>query len=211
MKLTLLSGEDRPYTLSFLYRREQLWQVKQSGQDPLYCIQKHDEHRYDLLISINFWVTGKIKVMARYVKTKLTIWHESLDKMRIYKNGYTTGFPVLRTDTSYGRKQQRFNTFCFKSFAAERTPDPEKAKGFVQRIVEVNCFAGNPPCDISELVNPAGDQENQNLRDELLEFRNILLIYKLVHFHEPISDIKDLNIKNREKAAIQTPDTAFPK
>ena len=88
---------------------------------------------------------------------------ESPDKMRINKNGYTTGFPVLRTDTSFGRKQQRFNTFCFKAFAAERTPDPEKAKGFIQRIVEINCFAGNPPCDISEVVNPAGDQENQKL------------------------------------------------
>ena len=72
---------------------------------------------------------------------------ESPDKMRINKNGYTTGFPVLRTGTSFGRKQQRFNTFCFKAFAAERTPDPEKAKGFIQRIVEINCFAGNPPCD----------------------------------------------------------------
>ena len=121
------------------------------------------------------------------------------DKMRIYKNGYTKGVPVLRTDTSFGRKQQRFNTFCFKAFAAERTPDPEKAKGFIQRIVEINCFAGNPPCDISEVVNPAGDQENQKLLDELLEFRNTLLIYKLLHFHEPIPDIKDLNIKNREK------------
>jgi hypothetical protein len=124
---------------------------------------------------------------------------ESPDKMRINKNGYTKGFPVLRTDTSFGRKQQRFNTFCFKAFAAERTPDPEKAKGFIQRIVEINCFAGNPPCDISEVVNPAGDQENQRLLDELLEFRNTLLIYKLLHFHEPIPDIKDLNIKNREK------------
>jgi hypothetical protein len=124
---------------------------------------------------------------------------ENPDKMRINKNGYTTGIPVLRTDTSFGRKQQRFNTFCFKAFAAERTPDPEKAKGFIQRIVEINCFAGNPPCDISEVVNPAGDQENQKLLDELLEFRNTLLIYKLLHFHEPIPDIKDLNIKNREK------------
>jgi hypothetical protein len=26
------------------------------------------------------------------------------DKMRIYKNGYTTGYPVLRTDTTYGRR-----------------------------------------------------------------------------------------------------------
>jgi hypothetical protein len=124
---------------------------------------------------------------------------ESPDKMRIYKDGYTTGFPVLRTDTSFGRKQQKYNTFCFKAFAAERTPDSQKAKGFKQRIIEIQCFAGNPPCDILEIVNPAGDSENQKLLDELLDFRNTLLIHKLLHIHEPIPDIKDLNIHNREK------------
>lgn len=33
------------------------------------------------------------------------------DKMKIYKNGYTTGMPVLRTDTSFGRQQLKLNTF----------------------------------------------------------------------------------------------------
>jgi hypothetical protein len=39
-------------------------------------------------------------------------------------------------------------TYCFKAFAAERTPDPESAKGFIQRLVVIPCFAGNPPHDI---------------------------------------------------------------
>ena len=124
---------------------------------------------------------------------------ENPDKMRIYKSGYTKGLPVLRTDISVGRKQMKFNTFCFKAFAAERTPDPETAKGFIQRIVVIPCFTGNPPYDISEIKDPAGDAENQALLDELLEFRNTLLVYKLLHYHEPISDIRDLNIRNREK------------
>lgn len=59
---------------------------------------------------------------------------EDKDKMRIYKNGYTTGRPILRTDTSFGRKQYKFNTFCFKAFASEMLPDSIKAKGFNQRI-----------------------------------------------------------------------------
>jgi hypothetical protein len=41
---------------------------------------------------------------------------EDRQKMAIYKNGYITGFPVARTDTSFGRKQLKLNTFCFKSF-----------------------------------------------------------------------------------------------
>jgi hypothetical protein len=84
---------------------------------------------------------------------------EDHDKMRIYKNGYTTGIPVFRTDTSFGRSQLRYNTFCFKAFAAERLPDSVKAKGFRQRTVELACTYGFPKYDISEVVNPAGEEE----------------------------------------------------
>ena len=120
------------------------------------------------------------------------------DKMRIYKNGYTTGYPVLRTDTTYGRKQYRFHTFCFKAFAAERTPDSTKAKGFNQRIIQLTSLYGSPQYDISEVINPAGEEKYQGLLDELLETRNLLLVYRLVHFNDKIPDIR-LNIENREK------------
>jgi hypothetical protein len=62
-------------------------------------------------------------------------------------------------------------------YAAERTADPQKAKGFIQRLIEIHCFANDTPYDISEVVNTAGDQENEELLDELLGFRNTLLIY----------------------------------
>ena len=119
---------------------------------------------------------------------------ENTDKMRIYKNGYSSGFPVFRTDTTYGRKQFRFYTFCFKAFAAERTPDSVKAKGFNQRIIELYCSPGFPEYDISEVANPAGEEAHQ----ELFETRKKLLIFRLLHFHDKIPDIK-LNIENREK------------
>jgi hypothetical protein len=122
----------------------------------------------------------------------------AMDKMRIYKNGYTTGIPVFRTDTSFGRKQYKFNTFCFKAFAAERLPDSLKAKGFNQRTIELPCVYGFPKYDISEVANPAGDDEYQQLLDELLEIRNTLLVFRLLHFKDKIPDIK-LNIQNREK------------
>jgi hypothetical protein len=120
------------------------------------------------------------------------------DKMRIYKNGYTTGIPYFRTDTSFGRMQLKFNTYGFKAFAAERLPDSVKAKGFKQRIIELPCVYGFPKYDISEVVNPAGEEEYQQLLDELLDTRNALLVYRLLHFKEEIPDIK-LNIQNREK------------
>jgi hypothetical protein len=118
--------------------------------------------------------------------------------MRVYKNGYTVGFAVLRTDTTYGRKQYKFNTFCFKAFAAERLPDTKKARGFNQRIIELTCIHGSPQYDISEIISPAGEEEYQALLEELTEIRNMLLIHRLLHFNDKIPDIK-LNIKNREK------------
>jgi hypothetical protein len=119
-------------------------------------------------------------------------------KMAIHKNGYIKGFSVARTDTSFGRKQMKFNTYCFKAFAAERFPDPVKAKGFNQRVIEMQCSSGNPHYDIAEVTSPAGAEEFQGLVDELNETRNLLLAFRLLHFHDHLPDIK-LNIKGREK------------
>jgi hypothetical protein len=119
-------------------------------------------------------------------------------KMAIEKNGYIKGFPVARTDTSFGRKQLKLNTFCWKAFAAESFPDPTIAKGFIQRCIEIQCSFGNPKLDITEVTNPAGETEFQHLLDELNEMRNTLLMVRLLHFHSTIPDIK-LNIKGREK------------
>jgi hypothetical protein len=123
---------------------------------------------------------------------------EDRQKMAIYKNGYITGFPVARTDTSFGRKQLKLNTFCFKAFAAERLPDSFKARGFNQRIIELACVYGFPEYDISEVVNPAGEDKFQELLNELNETRNLLLVFRLLHFKEKIPNIH-LNIQNREK------------
>jgi uncharacterized protein YdhG (YjbR/CyaY superfamily) len=123
---------------------------------------------------------------------------EDREKMKVHKNGYTTGKYYHRTDTSVGRQQLKFNTFCFKAFAAEKLPDSVIAKGFNQRTIELPCVYGFPEYDISEVANPAGEEEYQELLDELLEIRNTLLVYRLLHFKDKIPDIK-LNIQGREK------------
>jgi hypothetical protein len=84
---------------------------------------------------------------------------EDREKMKVHKNGYTTGKYYHRTDTSVGRQQLKFNTFCFKAFAAEKLPDSVTAKGFNQRTIELPCVYGFPQYDISEVANPAGEEE----------------------------------------------------
>lgn len=119
-------------------------------------------------------------------------------KMGIYKNGYIAGIQVPRTDVSAGRKQEKYNTYCFKAFSAEKFPDPFKAKGFNQRVLEIQCYYGDPEEDISEVQTPGGDERLSQLLEELEQLRNLLLAYRLLHFNEKIPDVK-LNIKGREK------------
>jgi hypothetical protein len=132
------------------------------------------------------------------------------EKMKIYKNGYTTGRPTSKIDTSYGRKQLKFNNFAWKAFSAERLPDILKAQGFNQRIIEIFCTFGIPQYDISEVVNPAGETEFQELLDELNEVRNTLLMYRLLHYSDPIPNI-NLNLVNREKQLFKPVIRVFQK
>jgi hypothetical protein len=124
---------------------------------------------------------------------------EDHDKMQIAKSGYTKGYPVTKiVITPFGRIQHRYNSFCFKAYSAERTPDPVKGKGFIQRIIKLHCSAGLPRYDILEVTNPAGDEEFQGLLNELHDVRKLLFCYcRLLHHTDKIPDIK-LNLRNRE-------------
>jgi hypothetical protein len=118
--------------------------------------------------------------------------------MSILKAGYTKGFPVVRMiDTTHGRKQLKLNTYCFKALAGERLPDAVEARGFMQRTIVLKCLPGYTGLDISEVINPAGDEEFGELLDELNDLRNTLFCYRLLHFKDKIPNIK-LNIRNRE-------------
>jgi hypothetical protein len=121
------------------------------------------------------------------------------EMMSILKSGYTKGFPVVRIiDSVHGRRQVKFFTYCFKAMAGERLPDELEARGYMQRTIVIKCLPGFPKHDISEVTDPAGAGEYQDLLDELNEVRKLLFCYRLVHFKDAIPNIK-LNIHNREK------------
>jgi hypothetical protein len=126
------------------------------------------------------------------------------DKKRIYVNGYCTGVPVFRTEEgpNRSRKPTKYFTYCFKAFAAERLPDVMKAKGFNQRIIELQCTTGFPDYNIKEVNSPAGDETYENLLKELEHARKILLMYRLLHYHDGQPNIQT-NLKGREKELFQ--------
>lgn len=124
---------------------------------------------------------------------------ENEDKMRFYKNGYTTGKPIIRNDDSEsGRIPQKFFTFGWKALAAERLPDSILAKGFMDRTIPMRCTYGFPEYDITEVTNPMGEDKFIHLLQELEKARNLLLIYRILHHDDKFPDIP-LNITGREK------------
>ncbi len=121
--------------------------------------------------------------------------------MRIYKSGYTGGIPITRSDPVNNngiRKTIKWNTYCFKSFAAEKLPDAQIAKGFNERCLVIQCYKGEPKYDLAEVLNPTGIEEYQELVNELTETRNILWAYRLLHWNEKLPKV-NLNIKSRER------------
>ena len=124
------------------------------------------------------------------------------DKMKIYKVGYVLGSQVTRmydsTNGTNAKPQKRFYTYCFKAFSSERQPNSFKGKGFGERIFTIKCSPGSPQYDISEIINDAGDPKYKKLFREIEDLRKLLLIYRIIHYDEPIPDIK-LSIKNRDK------------
>ena len=121
------------------------------------------------------------------------------EKIKIYKAGYNAGEKVTRTDiTGYGRRTQSWNTFCFKAFTAEKAPDSNAAKGFLDRTFMFHCIRGEPAYDITEILNPAGDNEFAELLEELDSSRKLLFAFRLLHYHDPLPNI-ELTRKTREK------------
>ena len=52
--------------------------------------------------------------------------------------------------------------------------------------------------DISEVIACEGDEDLKAQFDKLVDFRKLAIVYRLLHFNDPIPNIK-LNLKNRNK------------
>ena len=122
---------------------------------------------------------------------------KSPDIMSTLKTGYNIKGRVARTNSNTW-KQEFFWTYCFKMIIAERSPNQSNAKGVLDRTFIFNTYKGNSQYDIKEVLNPSGDKTRQKLLDELLDFRKLMLVFRLVHFSDPIQDI-DIGLDGRDK------------
>jgi hypothetical protein len=123
---------------------------------------------------------------------------ESVDMLNILKTGYDHNKKVSKINTNTW-KQEYFWTYCLKIMIAEKSLNKLKAKGLLDRTLQTSVFPGDTEYDIKEVTN---DQERAShldrARAELLDFRKLMLMYRLIHFKDPIIDL-DVGVKRRNK------------
>jgi hypothetical protein len=122
---------------------------------------------------------------------------KSPDTMNVLKSGYQFNARISKINMNE-EVQQWFYPYCLKFIIAERSPNQSDAKGVLDRTFLYTAYKGKPQYDIKEILNPAGDQKRQKLFYELVDFRNLMLIYRLIHFHSAIPDI-DIGLEGRDK------------
>jgi hypothetical protein len=122
---------------------------------------------------------------------------ESTDMMNILKSGYDYDKKVSKTNTN-SWKVEWFYAYGLKIIIAEKSPNKLKAKGLLDRTLLIHAFPGDTNFDIKEVKNPNGDPELEKALSELFDFRKLMLVYRLIHFKDPIPDI-DVGVKRRNK------------
>jgi hypothetical protein len=122
---------------------------------------------------------------------------ESIDMMNILKSGndFTKRVQKINTNTW---KQEYFYTYCLKVVIGEKSPNRLKAKGLLDRMLVFTVYPGNPELDIKEVMNPQGDPYRTREYNRLIAFRKLMLIYRSIHFKDPVPDI-DINVQRRNK------------
>ena len=124
--------------------------------------------------------------------------HEDRYMMAILKEGYAIGGKVPKINMNTN-KQEWFFSYCFKIRIAEDPLSPSAARGLIDRMFVIRAIKGKPKCDIKEVLHPANrDKALEKLHNELRDLRKLLLVYRLIHFDDPIVNI-DVGLDGRDK------------
>jgi hypothetical protein len=124
---------------------------------------------------------------------------EDSDKVRILKNGYEFSGKVPKINmNSIDQKQIWYRPYCFKMILAERSLSQWKAKGLVDRTFTLHCRPGSVKYSIKEVITEISNKEPflNELSDDLMFFRKLLLCYRLVSYTNPLPNI-ETGLKNR--------------
>jgi hypothetical protein len=122
------------------------------------------------------------------------------DKVKILKSGYEYNGQVPKINmNSKNQEQKWFKTYCYKMILAEKSLSHYKAKGLVDRTFSFHCRPGKVKQSIKEVVseNINKSPSLQTQFKEILDFRKLLLLYRLLHYRDPLPRI-ETGLKNRD-------------
>ena len=123
--------------------------------------------------------------------------------MAVLKTGYSYYGSVPKINP-YTLKQESFYSYCPKIIVSERSLNQAVAKGVNSRTFLINCIKGSTKHDIKEVLNPTntGGPEKEKLLHEIMQFRKLLLVFRLRHFKDPIPDL-DVGVEGRDKELVK--------
>jgi hypothetical protein len=126
----------------------------------------------------------------------------SSDLMTTIKTGYEKKGKTPKVNP-YTNKPEYFHSFCVKIISAERIPKEWKTDGVLDRILLWISQPGISQYDIKEVLNEESrNAEQQVIFDRIVAFRKKLMIYRLVHFSEPVANI-DVGVAMRDKELVK--------
>ena len=128
------------------------------------------------------------------------------DKTRVLKAGYEHNARIPRINTNTTNQEQKwYYVYGYKMILAEKSLRQLKAKGLVDRTFTMRCRPGRVKYAIKEVVSHVinKDEKLHMLYQELVDFRKLMLCYRLIHYTDQMQRI-EVNLENRDK------ELAFP-
>jgi hypothetical protein len=125
---------------------------------------------------------------------------QDADKVKILKSGYEFDGKVPKINmNSKDQSQKWYYSYCYKIILAEKSLSQLKAKGLVDRTFSGYCRPGKPRYPVKSVVSKNTNKNPKLVRlcNEFLDFRMLMLCYRLIHYRDLLSEI-DTGLKNRD-------------
>jgi hypothetical protein len=125
---------------------------------------------------------------------------EDPDKVRILKAGYEFEMRIPKTNMNTKSQETNwFYPFCYKMALGEKSFSEWKAKGLADRTFTFKCRPGAVRYSIKNVVSQTINKSPhlQKLYDELLDFRKLMLCYRLIHYTDELPPNRSQSNKQR--------------
>lgn len=126
---------------------------------------------------------------------------EDPDKVKILKSGYEAKSKVPKTNIhTISQEMNWYYPYCYKMILAEKSLSEWKAKGLVDRTWTFKCRPGKVNYSIKDVVSDTVHKSPklQKLYNELLDFRKLMLCYRLIHYDDQLPELR-ISVINRDK------------